>query len=155
MQSTSKQPPPRGPRSVADCASLGDLFARAATLEQLDSALRQHLPPTLAEQVRLGSIHGERIVFIASTAAWASRLRLEQTAILRHARTLGVNARALTVKVAALPANPPEPAARQALSPVAAQHLRAAARSISDPELQARFLELASVANPASIPGQS
>lgn len=136
----------RGPQSVADCSSLGDLFTKAAALEKLDQQLRQRLLPTLAGQVRLGGVHGERIVFVASSAAWASRLRMEQAAILRLARTLGVSARILIVKVAPLPASPPEPTARLALSPTAARHLRAAANSLSDPELRARFLALASLA---------
>ena len=134
-----------GPQSLADCSSLGDLFTKAAALEKLDQQLRQRLLPTLAEQVRLGGVHGERIVFVASSAAWASRLRMEQAAILRLARTLGVSARTLTIKIAPLPAPPPEPTARLALSPAAARHLRAAANSLPDPELRARFMALASL----------
>ncbi|EQD42109.1 hypothetical protein B2A_10485 [mine drainage metagenome] len=137
-----------GPQSLADCSSLGDLFTKAAALEKLDQQLRQRLLPTLAEQVRLGGVHGERIVFVASSAAWASRLRMEQAAILRLARTLGLSARTLTIKIAPLPAPPPEPTARLALSPAAARHLRAAANSLPDPELRARFLALASLAKP-------
>jgi hypothetical protein len=137
----------RGPQSVADCSSLGDLFTKAAALEKLDQQLRQRLLPTLAEQVRLGGVHGERIIFVASSAAWASRLRMEQAAILRLARTLGVSARILIVKVAPLPTPPPEqPTARLVLSPAAARHLRAAANSLADLDLRARFLALASLA---------
>lgn len=136
----------RGPQSVADCSSLGGLFTKAAALGKLDQQLRQHLLPTLAEQVRLGGIHGERIVFVASSAAWASRLRMEQTVILRLARTLGVGARILIVKVAPLPTPPVESAQRPTLSATAAHHLRAAAASIPDPELRARLIALAALA---------
>ncbi|WP_081129813.1 DciA family protein [Metallibacterium scheffleri] len=136
----------RGPQSVADCGGLGGLFTKAAALETLDQQLRQRLLPTLAEQVRLGGVHGERIVFVASSAAWASRLRMEQAAILRLARILGLSARVLIVKVAPLPARPPEPAKRLVLSRAAAHHLRAAASSLADPELRARFLALAALA---------
>ncbi len=146
MPLAPKAPPPApGPRGIADCGSLRGLFERAAVLTELDRQLRQHLPPTLAGQIRLGNVHGGRLVFVASSAAWASRLRLEQAAILRLARTLGVDARTLTIKVAPLPPPPPEAAAGPSLSPAAARHLRAAAAGITDPELRERFLALASL----------
>ena len=146
MQSSSPSHRPRGPRNITDCDSLGALLDRSRILQDLDRQLRQRLPPTLAEQVRLGNVRGERIVFVASSAAWASRLRMEQTTILRLARTLGVPARLLTIKVVPLTAPPQEPTAAAALSAVAAQHLRAAAGALSDPELREQFLALASLA---------
>ena len=146
MQSSSPSPRLRGPRNITDCGNLGALLDRSKILQDLDRQLRQRLPPTLAEQVHLGNVRGERIVFVASSAAWASRLRMEQTTILRLARTLGVPARLLTIKVVPLTAPPQEPTAAAALSAVAAQHLRAAAGALSDPELREQFLALASLA---------
>ena len=147
MQSSSPSQRPHGPRNITDCGSLGALLDRSKILQDLDRQLRQRLPPTLAEQVRLGNVRGERIVFVASSAAWASRLRMEQTTILRLARTLGVPARMLTIKVVPLTAPPPqEPAAAAALSATAAHHLRVAAGALSDPELREQFLALASLA---------
>ncbi len=146
MQSSSPSHRPRGPRNITDCGNLGALLDRSKILQDLDRQLRQRLPPTLAEQVHLGNVRGERIVFVASSAAWASRLRMEQTTILRLARTLGVPARMLTIKVVPLTAPPQEPTAGATLSATAARHLRAAAGALSDPELREQFLALASLA---------
>ncbi len=121
-------------------------MARAGALTDLDHALRGRLPPTLAEQVRLGNVRDGRIVFVASSAAWAARLRMEQATLLRLARTLGVDARGVTIRIAPLPAAPPEPAAGPALSAAAARHLRAAAAASRDPQLRAQLLAMASLA---------
>jgi hypothetical protein len=120
----------------------------------LDRALRQTLPSPLREQVRFANFRGDRLVFLASSPAWASRLRLQQAQILAAARAIGANAGSVTVKVAPLPPPDPQPEQLKPLSAAAALHLKAAAKSIPDPELKALFLELASVAKPAdSTPG--
>jgi hypothetical protein len=133
-----------GPKPLADCGSFATLANKAGTLEALDRALRQTLPLPLREQVRFADLRHDRLVFLASSPAWASRLRLLQTQILASARAIGACASAVKVKVVT-----PDPAAAQptrlkSLSPAAAAHLRAAAASFPDPELRALFLALAS-----------
>ncbi len=144
-----RPPAPRarhGPRSLVDCSSLQSLFDRTRILADLDQQLRRYLSPTLAEHVRLGNVRGDRIVFLASSAAWASRLRLEQTTVLRLARAHGIQARALIVKIVPPAAEPePIPPAR-VLSAAAAAHLKAAAQGQTDPELRKQLLALASLA---------
>ena len=51
-----------------------------------------------------------------------------------------------TVKVAPLPSVPAESAKPKPLSAASAEHLRKAAKSLSDPELRALYLHLASFA---------
>ena len=138
-----------GLQSIADVGPVAALAKKAGKLEALDRALRQTLSPPLREQVRFANFRGDRLVFLASSPAWASRLRLQQAQILAAARAIGANASSVTVKVAPLP--PPDPPTEQSkpLSAAAALHLKAAASSIHDPELRAMFLELASVAEPA------
>ncbi|MDE1898264.1 MAG: DUF721 domain-containing protein [Xanthomonadaceae bacterium] len=118
-------------------------------LDQLDRQLRRMLPGVLGDQVRLASVQPDRIVFLAISAAWASRLRLEQARILEAARILGAVATAITVKVAPLPPAPRLPAERKPLSPATARHLRATAQSLPDPDTRNLLLALASLATDA------
>ena len=141
-----------GLRPVAECDPVTTLAPRAMALDQLDRQLRRMLPGVLGEQVRLASVQPDRIVFLATSAAWASRLRLQQAQILEAARALGAVATAITVKVAPLPPVPRVPAERKPLSPAAARHLRAAAKSLSDPDTRNLFLALASLA--VDVPGE-
>jgi hypothetical protein len=139
-----------GPQSLADIGPVAALADKAGKLEALDRALRQTLPSPLREQVRFANLRDDRLVFLASSPAWASRLRLQQTQILAAARAIGANAGSVTVKVAPLPPPDPQPEQSKPLSTAAALHLKAAAKSIQDPELRSMFLELASVAETAN-----
>ena len=138
-----------GPKSLVDCGSFATLAKKADVLEALDRALRQTLPSPLREQVRFANLRNDRLVFLASSPAWATRLRLMQTQILATAHAIGTSASSLTVKVALQPPLIIEPDRSKPLSPAAANHLRATAASLSDPELRALFLELASLAETA------
>ncbi len=133
---------------IAECIALDTLAARARVLDLLDGRLRHHLPETLARECRLADLRNGRLVFIATSSIWATRLRLHQTSLLAeaHAAT-GDTIEHLAVKVAPLPPAPPEPAKSKPLSTAAAKHLRTAAKTIADPELQALYLQLASLAS--------
>lgn len=135
-----------GPKSLVECGSFATLARKASALEALDRALRQTLPSPLREQVRFADLRNDRLVFLASSPAWASRLRLMQTQILATARAIGTCASSVTVKVAPQPPTEIVPDRSKPLSPAAASHLRAAAASTTDPELRELFLELASIA---------
>ena len=135
-----------GPKSLVECGSFATLARKASALEALDRALRQTLPSPLREQVRFADLRNDRLVFLASSPAWASRLRLMQTQILATARAIGTCASSVTVKVAPQPPTEIVPDRSKPLSPAAASHLRAAATSTTDPELRELFLELASIA---------
>jgi hypothetical protein len=134
-------------KSVGETAPVAALVARARALNALDRQLRQPLPDALRRQCRLATVQAGRIVFLASSSTWATKLRLYQNAIIAQARvTSGLPIEKFTVKVAPLPPAPPEPAKRKPLSKASAEHLRAAARSFADPELRAVYLRLASLA---------
>ena len=138
-----------GLKSLTECGPFAALARKASELEALDRALRQTLPSPLREQVRFANLHGGRLVFLAPTPALASRLRLMQTQILAAAHAIGVRAGYLSVKVAPLPPATSEPDRSKPLSPAAAEHLKAAAASVTDSELRRLFLELASIAETA------
>lgn len=135
-----------GPKSIVDCGSFATLAKRAGVLEALDRALRQTLPSPLREQVRFANLRNDRLVFLASSPAWATRLRLMQTQILAAAHAIGTSASSVTVKVVPQPPAVIEPERSKPLSATAAAHLQATAASLSDPKLRELFLELASLA---------
>lgn len=147
-----RSPPSRThPRStlvpIAECIALDTLAARAHVLDLLDGRLRHHLPETLARECRLADLRNGRLVFIATSSTWATRLRLHQASLLAEARAAtGDMVEHFAVKVAPLPPVPVEPASAKPLSAAAAKHLRTAAKNITDPELQALYLNLASLA---------
>lgn len=139
--------PAAGPRPVAECIALGALADRARALDALDERLRRLLPAATARETRLADVRNGRIVFLASSPTWASRLRLHQAALLAEARTaLGGTVERFAVKVAPLPTVPPDPTKPKPLSAATARHLRATATALQDPELRALYLHLASIA---------
>lgn len=144
----------KGPKPLFDCGSFATLAKRAEALEALDRALRQTLPSPLREQVRFADLRNGRLVFLASSSAWAARLRLMQTQILSTAKAIGASASCVVVKVTAPTPPTIEPERIKSLSPTAAAHLQATAASLKDPELRELFLGLASLAeNAVTKPG--
>lgn len=136
-----------GPRAAAECIALDALADRARALDALDERLRHLVPEAVARETRLADVRNGRIVFLASSPTWASRIRLYQAALLAEARTaLGGVVERFTVKVAPLPNVPPNPTKPKPLSAATARHLRATATVVSDPELRALYLHLASIA---------
>jgi len=141
------RPSRQAPQALAECGSFAQLARRAHTLEALDRALRQTLPLPLRDQVRFADVRHQRLVFLANSPAWASRLRLAQGQILACARAIGVAAGAIRVKVVAPSATVTAATApSMSISAAAAAHLRAAAGGLQDPELRAMFLALAAQA---------
>lgn len=145
--SNPKSPPASGPIRAAECASLASLTERSRVLEALDRKLRRPLPEPLRSQCRLADVRSGRIVFLANSSTWAAKLRLYQTALLAEARVaLGASVEKFAVKVAPSLPVPPNAARPKPLSQAAAAHLRTAANSLTDPELRALYLRLASLA---------
>jgi hypothetical protein len=140
----------RGPQALGTCGSFVTLASRAAALDALDRALRQTLAPPLRDEVRFANLRGGRLLFLASTPAWATRLRLLQAQILATARGLDIRAESLAVKVSPLPRIELEPERTRTLSPGAASHLRAAAAATGDPEWRELFGKLAALAKPVT-----
>ena len=134
-------------KSIGECSPVAALTARARALDALDHKLRQPLPDPLRHQCQLADIRAGRLVFLASSSVWAAKLRLYQSALLADARNItGQTIAKFAVKVVPLPPLSPEQTRRKPLSHAAAEHLKAAARSVADPELRAVYLRLASLA---------
>lgn len=144
--------PASGPRALGACGAFASLARRTATLDALDRALRQTLPLPLRDEVRFANRRGSRLVFLATSPAWATRLRLMQASIFAAARSLDIPAEALTVKVSPLPRITLETPPVRTLSNTAAAHLRAVAASSSDPEWCALYDRLAATAAKTTSP---
>lgn len=144
----SRAPQSRGPQALGTCGSFASLANKAAALDALDRALRQTLPLPLRDEVRFANLRGGRLLFLASTPAWATRLRLLQAQILAAARSLDIRAETIGIKVSPLPKIELEPERTRTLSPAAASHLRAAAAATADPEWKELFDQLAALAGP-------
>ncbi len=136
-----------GPKPVAQCAPVLALSARARELDELDRRFRQALPAPLNERLRLAGLRGTRAVLLAPSPAWAARARTAIPRVLAILRTLGLSADSILVKVVPeAPARGESVASLPPLSAASAQHLRSAAKAMSDPVLRDLFLELASFA---------
>lgn len=142
----------RGPQALGACGAYASLAGKAAALDALDRALRQTLPLPLRDEVRFANLRGGRLLFLASTPAWATRLRLLQAQILATAQSLDVRAETLAVRVCPLPRVEAAPESTHDLSPAAAAHLRAAAAAASDPEWRELYGKLAALARPGKVP---
>lgn len=146
----------RGPVDMRECGPFVALAKSARKRDELDQHLRRTLPAPLRDQLRLADFRDGRLVFLAPSPAWASRLRLAQAQILAAARAMGTQAHSVSVKVVPpSPAPIPEPPRQAPLSRASAKHLQAAARSLSDPELRDLFLALASVAEKSDSPRET
>ncbi|HEX6832801.1 MAG TPA: DciA family protein [Rudaea sp.] len=127
------------------------LAKRARALDALDRKLRQPLPEPLRRHCCLADVRAGRIVFLASSSVWAAKLRSHQNAIMTEASVItGLKIEKFAVKVAPLPLVPPRQTKIKPLSRAAADHLEAAARSLSDPDLRALYLRMASLADRSS-----
>lgn len=95
-------------QTLQELPGLAGLIRRARELEALDRRLRATLPAALAAECRLANLREDELVFLARSAAWASRLRLSSRRLLAEARkALGKESLRLTVKVARTDANSP------------------------------------------------
>lgn len=120
------------------------MLRRARELDRLDRLLRQSLPAAVAENSRLANVDADKLVFLVNAPVWKSKLRSLAGVLFDTASAAGHPARTLVVKVVPTASNSPEPVGKP-LSEAVRESLRAAARSVEDPDLRAQLLKLASV----------
>jgi hypothetical protein len=125
----------RGPKSftsarspadiIADpTASFGGLLERASLLLRLEGLLRAMLDPVLAERFRVANLRQNRLVLLAPTAAWATRLRMVTPQLLESLRQSGyAGIESIDIRVGPLPPDPPAPPGARPLSPAAKEAL--------------------------------
>lgn len=88
-------------------------------------------------------LRNDHILLLVDSPVWATRARIDETRILAAVHSAGVAARSVKAKVVPLAALRTDSATARRLSPRTAEALRAAATTITDPDLRAALLELA------------
>lgn len=140
--SRSSNPPdpkvPKGPRVALEALLTGpaaDPIRRALWLDALDQRLRPHLAPSLAAHARLANVDGAKLVFLVDSPIWRARLRLAAPELIDAARSVGLDASEVVVKITTRPLEPKAAAPRPVLpmSAAAREGLQAALASLSDP----------------------
>jgi hypothetical protein len=121
------------------------LLERAAELQRLTEAVRALLPMPLDEHCRAASLHGDALVLVCDSPAWATRLRYQAPSLLDELqRRCGLRARTLRVRVSPEETPPIAPPRRRLrLSAASAELLEQTAQATEDTALRAALLRLA------------
>jgi hypothetical protein len=115
--------------NLAENSTLGGLLQHAARLTQLQQRLTAALDPALAAHFQVANLKQNRLVLLASSPAWATRLRMQAADVLAILRRSGLpELIEVEVRVAPLTAPPAPQPGRKALSPAAEQALALMAR---------------------------
>ncbi len=84
-----------------DDGDLADIIRHARDMGKLVHILQKSLPAEEAGSIVAANIRGPgELVILASSSAWASRLRFETDTLIAAARESGVEANTCTVRVA-------------------------------------------------------
>jgi hypothetical protein len=106
-------------------SSLGAVLNRARLLLQLQQLLAGSMEPSLASHFQVANIRQNRLILLAPSASWATRLRMSTAELLEtlhqagftELRKIDIRVAPLIKSEAALPAEKPlSAAARQALA---------------------------------------
>lgn len=138
---------------MAQLGPVAEFAARARELDLLSQRIVPVLPAPLRDHVRWANLRNDQLLLLVDAPAWATRARMEQRQILSQLRRLGLAAATLATRV--MPSAGPAPADAATTRPTAtnpARRLRSMAAMLTDPELKAFCLELASSKEP---PAQS
>jgi hypothetical protein len=110
-------------------SGLGGLLQHAGLLTQLQQLLAAALDPALAAHFQVANLRQNRLVLLASSPAWATRLRMQAADVLAILRRSGhPELVEVEVRVAPLTAPPAPQPGKKALSPAAQQALALMAR---------------------------
>lgn len=83
------------PRSIGSLmgdtgSGLGKLLQRARAISELGGRVSRLLESGLASHCRVANIRDGKLVFVCSSAAWATHLRMHAPALLESLRAAGV-----------------------------------------------------------------
>lgn len=115
-------------------APAGDPIRRAMWLDELDRRFHPLLPAALAPHARLANYEHGRLVFLVDAPVWRARLRLLTPQLLDAARSLGLQAGEVVIRIRLVPPAPPAPPRRPLhISDAARESLEAALASLKAP----------------------
>ena len=84
-----------------DNGDLGDIVQHARNMDALLQVLQRALPEDHVASIAAANIRGDgQLVILATSSAWASRLRFETDALIAAARETGADVTSCTVRVA-------------------------------------------------------
>ena len=87
--------------NINENGDLGDLVRRARNMGALLQVLQKALPEEYAASIAAANIRDDgRLVVLATSSAWAARLRFETDALIAAARETGEDVMSCTVRVA-------------------------------------------------------
>ena len=110
-------------------ASFGGLLERANLLMRLEQLLRTLLEPALAERFRVANLRQNRLILLAPSATWATRLRMQGPQLIEALKHSGfADIEAIDIRVAPLTTEAPAAPGAKPLSPAARQALDLMAR---------------------------
>jgi len=105
------------------------MLRRAQSLLRLQKVLAGSVDPPLADRFQVANIHRHRLILLAPTAAWATRLRMQTPQLLESARQAGhEELREVEIRVSPLVEPPAVQRTPKPLSAAAEQALEAMAR---------------------------
>ena len=103
-------------------------------LDELDRRFHPLLPRTLAPHTRLANYERGRLVFLVDAPVWRAKLRLLAPQLLDSARSLGLDAKEVVVRIRLDPPAPPAPQRGPLpMSDTARKSLEAALASLKAP----------------------
>jgi hypothetical protein len=83
-----------------DDGQLGDIVKRAQGMGELVQHLQRALPDDMKDSVRAANIREDgELVILASSSAWAAKLRFEAEALLDAARKSGASVSSCKIRV--------------------------------------------------------
>jgi hypothetical protein len=124
----------KGSTRVADVLadkgfSLGRLMKQGSFLMQLHHVLSGFLDPSLAAHFQVAAVRDGKLVLIAPSASWATRLRMQAPSLLGSLHGAGfTELESIQVRVAPLAEPPVKERRKRELSPAAKQALDAMSR---------------------------
>jgi len=87
-----------------DDGQLGDIVRRAQGMAELVRHLQQALPDDMQDSVQAANIREDgELVILASSSAWAAKLRFEAELLLEAARQSGATVTSCKVRVSSKP----------------------------------------------------
>lgn len=87
-----------------DDGQLGDIVRRARGMGELVRRLQQALPDDMKDSVQAANIREDgELVILASSSAWAAKLRFESELLLEAARQSGAEVTSCKVRVSSKP----------------------------------------------------
>ncbi len=128
-----------------DQCSFSALYKKANSFQEIDRNLKKLLDPTLKDKFELANINADTAILLASSSAWATRLRYNIPVILNVFNKQLNFTSITTIRIKIKKSTPENPALIKKpiyLSNNSAQFLNNVANSFSDPELRNCFLKI-------------